>query len=284
MRIKLVSDLHLEFSDIMIPNDNDYDVLILSGDIMIATDLPDHPETSYGMYSNVNLEGLGRRQRTALRFRDFLKRCSFQFPHVIYVAGNHEFYNGKWTQSLKVLADECAKYPNVYFLEAGSKKIDDVTFIGGTLWTDMNKGDPLTLHAVRDMMNDFRVIKKDLEGYTNLKPHDTVMRHKHMLGYIKTVVAERPDEKFVVVGHHSPSFQSVHEGYKGETLMNGAYHSDLSEFILDRPQIKLWTHGHTHHPFDYMIGETRVVCNPRGYESDGYSEDSGWNPNILLEI
>ena len=284
MRIKLVSDLHLEFSDIMIPNDNNYDVLLLAGDIMIATDLHDHPETSYGMYSDVNLEGLGRRQRTALRFRDFLKRCSFQFPHVIYIAGNHEFYNGKWTQSLTTLSNECAKFPNVYFLEAGCKKIDDVTFIGGTLWTDMNKGDPLTLHSVRDMMNDFRVIKKDLEGYTNLKPHDTVMRHKHMLGYIKTVVAERPDEKFVVVGHHSPSFQSVHEGYRGETLMNGAYHSDLSEFILDRPQIKLWVHGHTHHPFDYMIGETRVVCNPRGYESDGYSEDSGWNPNILLEI
>ena len=284
MRIKLVSDLHLEFSDINIQNDNNYDVLILGGDIMIATDLHDHPEMDYGMYSNVNLEGLGRRQRTAQRFRDFLKRCSFQFPHVIYVAGNHEFYNGKWTQSLTTLANECAKYPNVYFLEAGSKTIDDVTFIGGTLWTDMNKGDPLTLHAVRDMMNDFRVIKKDLEGYTNLKPHDTVIRHRHMLNYIKTIVAERPDEKFVVVGHHSPSFQSVHEGYRGETLMNGAYHSDLSEFILDRPQIKLWTHGHTHHPFDYMIGETRVVCNPRGYESDGYSEDSGWNPNILLEI
>jgi len=148
----------------------------------------------------------------------------------------------------------------------------------------MNKGDPLTLHAVRDMMNDFRVIKKEEEGYTNLKPHDTVIRHRHMLGYIKNVVAERPDEKFVVVGHHSPSFQSVHEQYRGETLMNGAYHSDLSEFILDRPQIKLWVHGHTHHCFDYMIGETRVVCNPRGYESDGYSEDSGWNPNIVLEV
>ena len=284
MRIKLVSDLHLEFSDIYIQNDNNYDVLILAGDIMVATDLHDHPETDYGMYSNVNLEGLGRRQQTAQRFRDFLKRCSFQFPHTIYVAGNHEFYHGKWTQSLTTLSNECAKFPNVYFLEVGSKKIDDVTFIGGTLWTDMNKGDPLTLHAVRDMMNDFRVIKKDLEGYTRLKPHDTVLRHRHMLDYIKTVVSERPDEKFVVVGHHSPSFQSVHEGYRGETLMNGAYHSDLSEFILDRPQIKLWVHGHTHHPFDYMIGETRVVCNPRGYENDGYSEDTGWNPNILLEV
>jgi DNA repair exonuclease SbcCD nuclease subunit len=270
----------------LIPNDQDYDVLILGGDIMIATDLHDHPEpnNTADQTAIANGTGLGRRQLTAQRFRDFLKRCSFQFPHVIYVAGNHEFYNGKWTQSLTTLSNECAKFPNVYFLEAGCKKINDVTFIGGTLWTDMNKHDPLTLHAVRDMMNDFRVIKKDLEGYTNLKPADTVVRHRHMLAFIKQVVAEKPDEKFVVVGHHSPSFQSVHEQYRGETLMNGAYHSDLSEFILDRPQIKLWTHGHTHHPFDYVIGETRIVCNPRGYESDGYSESSGWNPNILIEV
>ena len=283
MRIKLVSDLHLEFSDINIQNDNDYDVLILAGDIMVAEDLYDHPVVP-SIYEYGSFADLGRKQQRVARFRDFLKRCSFQFPHVIYIAGNHEFYHGKWKRTLTVLSDECSKFPNIYFLEAGCKKIDDVTFIGGTLWTDMNKGDPLTLHAVRDMMNDFRVIKKEEEGYTNLKPHDTVLRHRHMLGYIKTVVAERPDEKFVVVGHHSPSFQSVHEQYKGESLMNGAYHSDLSEFILDRPQIKLWVHGHTHHPFDYMIGETRVVCNPRGYENDGYSEDTGWNPNILLEI
>lgn len=283
MRIKLVSDLHLEFSDINIQNDNNYDVLILSGDIMIAEDLHDHPVVP-SIYEYGSFAELGRKQKRVATFRDFLKRCSFQFPNTIYVAGNHEFYHGKWKRTLTVLSEECAKFPNVYFLEAGSKKIDDVTFIGGTLWTDMNKGDPLTLHAVRDMMNDFRIIKKEEEGYTNLKPHDTVLRHRHTLGYIKSVVAERPDEKFVVCTHHSPSFQSVSEQYKNETLMNGAYHSDLSEFILDRPQIKLWTHGHTHHPFDYMIGETRVVCNPRGYESDGYSENSGWNPNILLEI
>ena len=286
MKIKLVSDLHLEFSDIMIPNDQGYDVLILSGDIMVAQDLHDHPEptNTADQAAIANGPGLGRRQQTAQRFRDFLKRCSFQFPHVIYVAGNHEFYHGKWMQTLDVLATECEKFPNIYFMEKGSKKIGDVTFIGSTLWTDMNKGDPLTMHAVRDMMNDYRSIRKEFEGYTTLKPYDTVVRHKQSLDYIRTVVAEKPDEKFVVVGHHSPSFQSVSKMYKNEYLMNGAYHSDLSEFILDRPQIKLWTHGHTHHPFDYMIGETRVVCNPRGYEADGYSEDSGWNPNIVLEV
>jgi predicted phosphodiesterase len=288
MKIKLVSDLHLEFSDCFIKNEESCDVLILSGDIMIATDLHDHPEPATP-YSPEIIKILGTRQALAQRFRDFLKRCSFQFPHVIYIAGNHEFYHGKWTQSLITLSNECAKFPNVYFLEAGCKKIDDVTFIGGTLWTDMNKGDPLTLHSVRDMMNDFRVIKKDLEGYTNLKPADTVVRHRHMLGYIKSIVAERGDEKFVVVGHHSPSYQSIHPTYASEFLMNGAYHSDLSEFILDRPQIKLWTHGHTHHSFDYVIGETRVVCNPRGYQStksDGtdWGEDTGFNIDIVLEV
>ncbi len=281
MKIKLVSDLHLEFSDINIKNDEGCDVLILSGDIMIAHDLYEHPETSYGMYSNVNLADLGRRQACALRFRDFLKRVSFQFPHVIYVAGNHEFYHFRWNQTLTVLAEECAKFPNVYFLERGYKKIDDVNFIGGTLWTDMNKGDPLTLHAVRDMMNDFRLIRKETEGYTSLRPYDTTVRHQQTKDYIRTIVAEKHDQKFVVVGHHAPSRLSIHENYKNDHLMNGAYSSDLSDFIIDHPQIKLWTHGHTHHPFDYTIGETRIVCNPRGYE--GY-EESGWNPNIVIEV
>ena len=281
MKIKVVSDLHLEFSDINIKNDEDCDVLILSGDIMVAQDLHDHPHMDYGMYSNINLAELGRRQECALRFRNFLKRVSFQFPHVIYVAGNHEFYGGKWIQTLTILAEECAKYPNIYFLENGYKKIDDVIFVGGTLWTDMDKANPLALHAARDMMNDFRLIRKEQDGYTKLKPADTAYRHRDTLRYIEEVVDRKQVEKYVVVGHHSPSYQSCHEMYKNDTLMNACYHSELGNFIVDRPQIKLWTHGHTHHPFDYMIGETRVVCNPRGYE--GY-ERTEWNPNIVLEI
>lgn len=284
MKIKLVSDLHLEFSDINVNNNDQCDVLVLGGDIMIAEDLHDHPCFDFDPYSHGAFADLGRKQQRVARFRDFLKRCAFQFPHVVYIAGNHEFYNGKWVKGIQYLRDECARFPNVHFLERDCVKIDDVTFIGGTLWTDMNSCDPLTLHAVRDMMNDFRVIKNDAKGFTNLKPADTVVRHRETMAYIKAMVAERPDEKFVVVGHHSPSRQSTHEMYAGQTLMNGAYSSDLSEFILDHPQIKLWTHGHTHHPFDYMIGETRIVCNPRGYESPGYCEDSGWNPNIVLEV
>jgi hypothetical protein len=104
--------------------------------------------------------------------------------------------------------------------------------------------------------------------------------HRKSLGYIRTVMEGKYDQKFVVVGHHSPSFQSVHPTYANETIMNGGYHSDLSEFIMDHPQIKLWTHGHTHEDFDYMVGSTRVVCNPRGYINYEKRADS-WTPKLV---
>jgi predicted phosphodiesterase len=286
MKIKLVSDLHLEFSDINIQNNEGSDVLILGGDICIAQDLHDHPEPNNtpDQAAIAAGTGLGRRQQSAQRYRDFFKRCSFQFPHVIYIMGNHEFYNGKFYAGIDYMREELSKYPNIYMLEQDTKVIDDVTFVGATLWTDMNKGDPLTMHAIEGMMNDFRIIKNDKRNYAPMSARDVASRHARTLGYFRSVLAEQHDRKFVVVGHHSPSFQSMHPMYQAQTLMNGGYHSDLSEFILDHPQIKLWTHGHTHHPFDYVIGETRVVCNPRGYENDGYSENSGWNPNIVIEV
>jgi Icc-related predicted phosphoesterase len=279
MKIKLVSDLHLEFADINITNDEGCDVLILSGDIMIINDLHTHPESKYSHIESKNLQfGLAR----AKLFRDFLKRCSFQFPHVVYVAGNHEFYHGEFHRGVDHLREECSKFTNVYFLERDTQIIKDVLFVGGTLWTDVNKGDPLTQHAITDIINDFRVIRNDQHGYTKLRPAHIMDRHRKTLEYIKQIVNANKDMKCVVVGHHAPSFQSIGEQYKNDTLTNGGYASDLSEFILDHPQIKLWTHGHMHQTFDYMIGETRVVCNPRGYESAG--EISGWNPNLVLEI
>jgi Icc-related predicted phosphoesterase len=263
MKVALCSDLHLEFQDINIQNTEGADVLILSGDILVAEDLHNHPEIH--PMDPVNIPNLGRRQAIALRFRDFIKRCSFQFPHVVVIAGNHEFYHGKWKASIQYLRDEYSKFPNVYFLEQDSKVIDDVTFIGGTLWTDCNKADPLTLNALSGIMNDFRVIRNDEKAYAKLRPDNTVFRHRQTVGYFKTILADRKDSKVVVVGHHAPTFNSVHEKYRNEQLVNGGYASDLSEFILDHPQIVLWTHGHMHDPCDYMVGTTRVVCNPRGY-------------------
>lgn len=297
MRIAICSDIHLEFGDINLQNTDNADILILGGDICVAADIgrPDNTNLLQGARSN--------------RIIDFFKRCSFQFPHVIFIMGNHEHYNGDFAESKNKLQSmlESNMLSNVYLLDKETKVIDDTTFIGGTLWTDMNNEDSLTMRHLTGMMNDFRCVKNSSrmiqrkvpiykrgedgkyiyqkigevnslveDGFefkeqpSTFSTQDAFDDHKEMLAYIKDMVEGKHDTKFVVVGHHAPSKLSTHPRYKDEEIMNGGYSSDLSAFILDNPQIKLWTHGHTHEDFDYMLGSTRIVCNPRGY--DGYED------------
>jgi len=278
MKLYVTSDIHLEFGDCVIENKDNVDVLVLSGDIMIAQDMHDHPEES--LRSHAVPQSLGARQAKAVLFREFLARCSARFPHVIYVAGNHEFYNGKWPAGVEYLREECNKFPNVYFMENDSRTIGNFTFIGSTLWTDMNRGDPITLYHVAGMMNDYRIIRNSDHGFRRLTPEDTALRHRDSLGYIRTMIEGKFDQKFVVVGHMAPSRLSTHPRYADDTIMNGGYSSSLDDFIIDHPQIKLWTHGHTHEDFDYMVGSTRIVCNPRGYIN--YEERADrWQPKLV---
>lgn len=283
MKIKLVSDLHLEFSDVDIPN-NGCDVLILSGDILIAQDLHDHPRSGWTRPDDLPKEYLWKngqmRPEKADRFRNFLDRCSKNFPHVIYVAGNHEFYHGKWLKTLDYLREECSYWPNIYFLEKDVKVIDDIPFIGCTLWTDLNKGDPITMHNITHMLNDHRLIRHDGLGYTKIRAIHTIERHKDHLRWLKETVPKY--DKCVVITHMGPTPLSVHPDYKHDVHVNGAYFSDLSEFILDNPQIQLWTQGHSHRAFTYKVGNTTVACNPRGYE--GYEPDSGWDKDFVIDL
>lgn len=279
MKIKVVSDLHLEFSDIVINNDQNCDVLILSGDIMLADVLHDFPAD----YDNTTIQS--KRHIQAIRFRDFLKYCSEDFPNVMYVAGNHEFYHGKFHQTLDILQEECAAFPNIHFLENKSVTIDDVTFVGGTLWTDCNNRDPLTMLALPNHMNDFHIIKNDRKSYKKLSTYDIVDRHAKTLEFIKVVVENSPkDRKIVVVGHHAPSDKSTAHAYRNEYIMNGGYRSNLDSIMLNNPNIVLWTHGHMHNISNYTIGNTRVICNPRGYESKDYAEMTNWDPNLVIEV
>lgn len=280
MKIALASDVHLEFGPLEINNTDAADVLILSGDICVARDLGDR-----------DVHNLLGEHTKSHRYHTFFEYCASQFDHVIYIAGNHEHYNGDYATSISHLKDKLSYLKNLHVLEKEIITLGDTIFVCGTLWTDMNKEDPRTLSSIRGMMNDYRVIRnsskkvtfksympdpenpdKDIftfqERDATFCPEDTVEDHKAMLNVIREAVAENPAGKFVVVGHHSPSKLSTKPQYQDDVIVNGAYSSDLSELMLDHPQIKLWTHGHTHHEFDYMIGTCRVVCNPRGY--DGY--------------
>jgi predicted phosphodiesterase len=263
MKIAIASDLHLEFEPITLPNKENARVLILSGDIVTANPLHKFPVVEPPA-SNVNWKP-SENQINAMRYRDFFHHVSNEYEHVVQVAGNHEFYHGNFPDVYDWMREETSKYNNIHFLQDDTVEIDGLVFMGATLWTDMNKGDPATLQLIENMLNDFRLIRNSTHNYRRFLPKDTVASHNKSLAYFDEIITKEPTKQYVVVGHHCPSFNSVNEIYKKDTYMNGAYYSDLSEFMLNHPQIKLWTHGHTHHSFDYMIGSTRIVCNPRGY-------------------
>jgi len=262
MKIAVCSDLHLEFGGIILRNTDNADVLVLSGDICVSKDL---------------LE-LGSPMSKSEAIHDFFKNCSDEFKYVVYVAGNHEHYHGDFRDTLRDLKYNLHYLPNLYILDKEKVTLDGVTFVGGTLWTDMNGEDPMTLQTIGSMMNDFRCVKnsnkkvsfRDADGnfherVAKFSPEDAVEEHKKTVDYIRHVVEGKDDQKFVVVGHHAPSKLSTHPRYQHDTLMNGGYSSTLDFFIEAHPQIKLWTHGHTHEVFDYVLNQTRIVCNPRGY-------------------
>jgi Icc-related predicted phosphoesterase len=265
MKIAVCSDLHLEFGDLDLANDEGADVLVLGGDIFIATELS---EFAYDTSAAIIPATDSVRER-GQRYVDFVTRCSERFPHVILIMGNHEHYHGDFAQSARIIRDTFGHLDNVYFMDKEWRIIDGVVFYGGTLWTNMNGEDPLTMHNIRMSMNDYNCVKNTSEeGKKVFMPQDSVDDHRDFLQKLDDTLALHPELPVVVCGHHAPSRASTHPRYRTEFVVNGAYSSNLDEFILDRRQIRLWTHGHTHEDFDYKIGTTRIVCNPRGY--DGY--------------
>jgi Icc-related predicted phosphoesterase len=260
MKIALVSDIHLEFGDLDFDNDSGADVLILGGDICVGADMAQRdPYNTMGEHYRSN------------RFHAFFERCCERFPHVIFIVGNHEHYHGDFAKTVPHFKDVLRYLPNLHILEKETFVLDDITFIGGTLWTDMNKRSVRTLHEISRMMNDFRCVDHsaklaDERGWGGrFTTTDAADDHDAMLAFIRTTVEANPAGRYVVVGHHAPSRLSTHPKYAHEAIMNGGYSSELDDFILDHPQIKLWTHGHTHEDFDYQIGSCRILCNPRGY-------------------
>jgi predicted phosphodiesterase len=257
MNITLVSDLHLDISGFLdLPGG---DVLLLAGDICEVKELRKE------FHQTKVLD----RVPGAFPCYDFFNFVVPKYKKVFMVMGNHEHYRGRFDKTYGELKDMLPD--NVTLLEKECFEYEGVLFLGATLWTDLNKGDPITVYTIKNFMNDYKVVQNFYPAkglYHKLTPEHTVEEHRKTKEYFKFVLEENRATKnlpVVVITHMAPSFQSVNEKFKHEGVTNGGYASEMSEFILDNPEIKVWVHGHMHDPVDYKIGDTRVLANPRGY-------------------
>jgi len=234
MKIRILSDLHLEFQQWRPPKAA-ADIIVLAGDI------------------DVGIRGVE------------WGRQNFPSSPVVYVPGNHEFYGGNLQELREDLFLQGKRF-DVDVLDGGELLIGGVRFLGATLWTDfaLQGGDRSSIdRAMADAhygMNDFRLIRY---GESRMfRPADARAIHLAQVRWLQAKLAEEFAGSTVVVTHHLPHRQSIHPKYEGSDL-NPSFASDLGDLL--GPSVSLWIHGHTHESFDYVLNGTRVVCNPRGY-------------------
>ena len=196
----------------------------------------------------------------------------------VFVEGNHLGYNevtggmlDSKEKSNLFLAERFPLDNKMRFLENNYVVINDIVIVGCTLYTDFTlfHNQPLHAEIARTSMNDFRYVKTiDNNGkLRTVNPNDYINWFNNSINYIKDICEKFKNSKIVVVTHFVPSIKGIENMYKHD-LVTPAYATSLDQFILDRPNIKLWVNGHTHHQCEYSIGDTKVICNPFGYMNE----------------
>ena len=249
MKLHILSDLHLEFGAFDIPK-TDADVIILAGDIHVG-----------------------------VRAIEWIK--SQTDKPVIYVLGNHEYYRHVYPDLQEKIREACAG-SNIHFLENDTVMINGVRFLGCSLWTDYKLFDTQksSMYEAELCMNDFRSIKAHVgKQWRRLRPADYLESFQKSKKWLARQLQEQSIPT-VVVTHHAPSNQSNASEYKLSELAP-AFSSKLDEFIEEHKP-SLWIHGHMHNNSDYMIAETRILCNPRGYL--GIEENQDFDECLVVEV
>ena len=248
MKLQILSDLHIEFTPFEMV-DMDVDVVILAGDI------------------HLGMKGFA------------WAREQIPAKPVLYVLGNHEFYN-EATPRLYDKLQEASKGTNIHVLENRSITLDGVRFIGATLWSDFKLlgNQDVAIAFAKMMMNDYKRIRISPE-YRKIEPSFTVVWHRHSRNLIQGEIEKRGADKMVVITHHAPSRRSI-PAKNSDHPINAAFASDMDEFVASSG-VDLWVHGHIHAACDYMLGNTQVICNPRGYPGE---PNTGFNPAQTVEI
>ncbi len=202
---------------------------------------------------------------------------------VVYVAGNHEFYDQSWQDTRARLREACDG-TRVTVLDNDVLDIGDLRILGCTLWTDFRlytdarhpgpaQAQAVSMDIVERGLTDYRLIRSS-SGL--LRARETLADHEASRQWLTRQLARPWPGSTLVVTHHGPHPLSIAPRFAGHPI-NPGFISDLSPLM---PHVDLWLHGHTHDSFDYRVGRCRVLANPAGYVLNRASPGAG----VSLEL
>lgn len=250
MKLKIISDLHLEFSEFTIPYDKE-DILIIAGDLS-----PCYEQALKPIY-----EYLDKNKETS----------------VIIVLGNHDYYEND-------IENTCEKWKSLsndrmFVLQDESIVVNKIRFYGATMWTNMKGGNQLIMKECSKYINDFKKIY-------NFTPDTFCELHELSRQKLEQTL-EESIEPVIVITHHLPSYKSITYKWKNCSVIDSFASTDIDTLIHNQ-KVAIWIHGHTHDSLDYYDSNTRVVCNPRGYTHivRGFlsTENRKFNPNLIIDL
>lgn len=254
MKLHLLSDLHTEMAPFSLP-ETEADAVVLAGDIGVGVNA---------------VEGAIAASRRLGK-------------PIVYVPGNHEFYRQADTSGMHGLVREMKRISrgtNVHVLDDDEVVLGDVRFLGCTLWTDFDLfGEGMrdvVMMAAGSVIKDFKHI---FDHGNKVTPSFLRERHWKSRKWLERRLDEGAGKKTIIITHHGPHPRSCPGHFRHDPVSAGFF-SDLQSLILGHG-IDLWAHGHVHAGADYRIGETRIVCNPRGYPGESVP---GFRPDMIVTV
>lgn len=248
-RLQIASDLHIDAwqsvgQPIPFAPDPRADALILAGDLC----------------NGLNRPALGW-------LLDLLEDPAIWPQGVFAILGNHDHYGlslGLAYHAWSWLESACARLQvldrRIAALPLADGRILRVA--GCTLWSDFRRGNPLDLLAWRDTP-DCSFVRIGSAGLP-ITPKDLYHAHRADRAWLEGLDPGSARHPLLVVTHHAPSWASADPRYPAT---NSAFVSDMDDLVL-RMNPVAWVHGHTHAIHDYLIGSTRVLCQPVGYPGE----------------
>ncbi len=196
--------------------------------------------------------------------KDRIQALCDNYEQIVYIAGNHDYYGTTFEEGDARFREIESQIENFHFLEREVREVLGVKIAGCTLWF---KQDPRGWIYER-WMNDFGMINE-------FKPavYERNVESREFLRQMGDVD--------VVVTHHMPSQACVAPKYKTDPC-NRFFLCEMNDVIFDlRP--KFWVCGHTHLPFNFTLGSTRMIANPLGYPKENYLRSEEYKP-ITIEV